>query len=64
MNEFDNGAMNRRMGITKTQSAKHLKGRGPSDEFIANRAGWDAMDVYLRMKEIDAQTTEYEAAQR
>lgn len=55
--EFRNGAMSRRAGLSKTQSAKHLKGQGPSDAFKANRAGWDAMNVYLMMREIDKEAT-------
>ncbi len=56
--EFRNGALNRRLGLSKTQSAKHLKGQGPSDGFKANRAGWDAMNSFLMMKEIDQQVTQ------
>lgn len=61
--EFWNGAMNRRMGLSKTQSAKHLKGQGPSDGFKANRAGWDAMNAFLLLKEIDAEVSQHEALQ-
>lgn len=59
--EFLNGAMNRRLGFTKTHSAKHLKCRGGHDAWAANRMGWVAMDHYLAMKEIDEQVTASES---
>lgn len=62
--EFRNGAMNRRLGLTKTQSAKHLKGQGPSDAFKANRAGWDAMNAFMVLKEIDAEVSRHEQDDR
>lgn len=61
--EFLNGAMNRRLGQTKTQSAKHLKCRGGHDAWAANRMGWAAMDQYLCMKEIDLEVSKGERQQ-
>lgn len=58
--EFRNGATNRRLGLSKTQSAKHLKGLGPSDAFKANRAGWDAMNAFMILKEIDQEVSRHE----
>lgn len=59
---FHQGAADRRNGLTKSQSAKpyNLRG-GPSDVWKACREGWDAMDTYLLMGEIDKQVSMGEA---
>ena len=49
--EYRNGAMNRAMGTTKSQSSKHVC-RADYDGRQANHAGWDDMDTHLRMQEI------------
>ena len=53
---FHQGAFDRRNGVSKSQSAKpySLSG-GPADAWKACREGWDAMDTYLLMCEIDEQ---------
>lgn len=50
--EFTNGTMNRRLGISKAQSCKHLRGMNHTDAYEANREGWDAMNVHLVLADI------------
>jgi hypothetical protein len=64
--EFHNGARNRRKGVSKNQSQKHLK-RTPEghQSRIANREGWEAMHVFLALDKIDNEVCdEEEAAER
>lgn len=59
--EFINGATNRRMGVTKTQSAKHLRNdRSAHEERLQNRDGWEAMHVYLALQNIDSDVSKAE----
>jgi hypothetical protein len=60
--EFSNGAQNRRLGMSKTQSSAHLKHHRASDSWLANRAGWDFMNAFLMMKEIDEEASKAESA--
>lgn len=59
--EFYKGARNRRMGMSKTQSQKHLK-RTPDGHQarISNRDGWDAMDIFLALDKIDNEVCDQE----
>ena len=60
---FQHGAYSRRRGVSKTQSCKpYASGpAGPSDAWKACREGWDAMDTYLLMGEIDKRVTDEES---
>lgn len=59
--EFSNGAQNRRLGMSKNQSAAHLRHQKNSDAWLANRAGWDFMNAFLAVKEIDEEATKGES---
>mgnify|MGYP007011055966 CR=1 FL=1 len=54
---FRQGATDRRRGVSKSQSAKAYGTASSPDEWKACRMGWDAMDTYLMMGEIDKQVT-------
>lgn len=49
--EFKNGAQNRALGHSKSQSSKHL-GHKDFDAREANSAGWNAMSQHLLLMEI------------
>ena len=49
--EYRNGAQNRALGHSKSQSAKHL-GHKDFDAREANAAGWNAMSQHLLLMEI------------
>jgi len=54
--EFRLGAKNRRAGLSKTQSQKHL-GRGYHDDRMENRNGWEAMEIFLLLQDVDDDAT-------
>lgn len=49
--EYRNGAQNRAMGHSKSQSGKAVD-RSDYDGRQANHAGWDDMDIHLRMQDV------------
>lgn len=49
--EYRNGAQNRVLGHSKSQSSKAVD-RSDYDGRQANLAGWDDMDVHLRMQDV------------
>ena len=44
-----------------TQSAAHLRHQKNSDAWLANRAGWDFMNAFLAVKQIDEEATKGES---
>ena len=47
--------------MSKNQSAAHLRHQKNSDAWLANRAGWDFMNAFLAVKQIDEEATKGES---
>lgn len=50
--EWQRGARNRRMGLSLSQSYKHIN-RYEHELRAAHKSGWLSMDQYLFLKELD-----------